>query len=93
MHAARGMTPEKIEPEKKVARAFEEMRRAREELRAQVGVLGKEAEELVKLLEVRLAAIAEAAFEDAQAGVAFVRDKVAKLAAEAEKRISPPPPQ
>jgi len=99
----RSMTPEKIEkiePEKKVARAFEELKKAREELRIKMAALGKDAgdvlkdaEDLVKFIEAKLTEIGEAAVKDAQSVVIFVREKVAKLAREAEKPSATPPPR
>ena len=89
---------EKVEPEKKVARAFEELKKAREELRIKIKLLGKDAgdvlkdtEDLVKFIELKLSEIGEAAVKDAQSVLAFAREKIAKLGAEAEKRVAPPP--
>jgi hypothetical protein len=101
VHTSLDMTTEKIEkvePEKKVARAFEELRKAREELKVKMSQLGKDAgdvlkdtEDLVKFIELKLSEIGEAAVKDAQSVVGFVREKIGKLAAEAEKRVTPPP--
>jgi hypothetical protein len=87
------MKPEQTEIEKKVGRALTELKRTRDELRVKMNLLGKDAgdvlesaEEVARFLETKLTDIGEAAVQDAKAAVAFVREKLDKLAAEVENR-------
>ena len=83
----------KMEIEKRVKDAFEEIRRTRDELRVKMNLLGKDAgdvlkdaEDVAKFLEAKLTEIGEVAVKEAKHAVALVKEKVDKLATEVEKR-------
>ncbi len=94
------MKSEKTEAEKRFHRAMEELKKTREELRAKMSALGKDAgdvlkdaEDLRKLVEAKLVEIGEAAVKEAQSVVAFVHDKLQKMAPPHEEKPAPPPPK
>lgn len=88
------METQKTEIEKKVSHAFEEIKRTRDELRVKMNLLGKDAgdvlkdaEDVLKFLESELVKIGDVAVKEAKRAVGLVRERVDRLAAEAEKRL------
>lgn len=84
-----------METQKLEMRAADELKKMREEVRAKVKQLGKEAgevvkeaEELLKLIEVKLATIGELALKDTQQAVATVGVKLQSLKKKLEQRLN-----
>ena len=83
-------------PETQELRAVDELKKMREEVRAKVKQLGKEAgevikeaEELLKLIEVKLATIGELALKDTQQAIAAVGVKLQALKKKVEQHVKP----
>jgi molecular chaperone GrpE (heat shock protein) len=85
------MTEHQVQQEK-ISKALEELRKAREDLRGKIAVLGKDAkgvladtENLVRKAEARILEVGENSLKELSLALIRVRDRVAKLR-EAEKK-------
>jgi uncharacterized coiled-coil protein SlyX len=80
------------EQQQKIAHAMDELKRARDELRVKLNLLGKDARDVlgdaenrVRKLEAKIAEVGEATLKEVAAAVTYVREKLAKAREQAEQ--------